>query len=345
MAEGSLAVVPQRLGSSAEGMQLAAAKNKTNLWEETRPFSKLAVQAVGVRPGADDQGVVVYVSKGTARLLKSLPKEIEDVPIIVRKIGLVSIRAEQVNKAMWEPNVFLQGERIACGSSCASAGGDAGTFGALVKIDGDDSIYMLSNNHVLAGCNHIPPGMPILSPSPDDARPGLLAPQSIAELSKAVPMRSGDPRHVKPCEEDVALGLVVKPDLVSSWQGNPEEGYDTPAELVDPVQNMRVKKFGRTTGLTIGTVDSRVEEPIPIPCLAKGFKGNVWFENVWYVLGVGSRFALPGDSGSLVVTEDGQSAVGLVFSSNPGGEIGLMIPIRHVAKELGVTLLNGHGVP
>jgi hypothetical protein len=55
-------------------------------------------------------------------------------------------------------------------------------------------------------------------------------------------------------------------------------------------------------------------------------------------------FALPGDSGSLVVTEDGRAAVGLIFSSSPNGAIGHMIPFRQIAKKLGIKLRNDHGV-
>jgi hypothetical protein len=66
---------------------------------------------------------------------------------------------------------------------------------------------------------------------------------------------------------------------------------------------------------------------------------------MWYVVGDHSNFALPGDSGSLVVTEDEKHAVGVIFSSNRTGDYGLMIPIRHVLSKFGgLTLVSGHGV-
>jgi hypothetical protein len=315
LADGALAAIPYSLASADEGFQLAAAKRRPDLWEETHAFAGLAVQGVGYEEGKEKPGVVVYVTKGAARELRRFPKEIDGVPIEVRKIGLVSIRPEQTKpgKATREPNIYVRKKRIGCGGSCATGSGDAGTFGAIVAREDDGSLFMLSNNHVLASCNHIPPGMPIMAPASDDSRPGAWHPESIAELAEVIPLRSGDFRHVAPCEEDVALGLILKPDSVTSWQGD-AEGYDTPTAVADPVSGMRVKKIGRTTGLTEGVIHTAAGEPIPIPCNGRHFKGTVWYANAWYVLGSDSPFALPGDSGSLVVTRDGKTAVGLLFS-------------------------------
>jgi hypothetical protein len=59
----------------------------------------------------------------------------------------------------------------------------------------------------------------------------------------------------------------------------------------------------------------------------------------------GDPFALPGDSGSLVVPEDNASAVGLVFAANPSGEVGWIIPMSSVVGAFGgIELISGHGV-
>src|SRR5436189_4710585 len=108
MAEGSISVVPQRLGSAEEGMQLAAAKNKPALWKETEAFAGVAVQAVGHEEGREKPGVVVYATKGSARAFKSLPKAIDDVPVGVKNIGLVSVHPDKPAKATGEPNVYVR---------------------------------------------------------------------------------------------------------------------------------------------------------------------------------------------------------------------------------------------
>jgi len=351
MIEGKMTVVPQRLGSPEEGNLLAAKAKEEVAWGETFAFASVAVQAVGYSDGIDSESsekpkpeVVIYASKILVKEIKSLPPFIDGVKVRVQKIGLVSVHPYDVEGVATEPNAYTREGRVACGGSCSTATGYAGTLGALVSREGDESLFMLSCNHVLAACNQISLGMPILAPAPHDARPDSVLPVSIARLHEAVALQTGSLGIVAACEEDVALGRILDKDRVSSWQGDPNEGYDTPTEIVDPKPGLRVKKFGRTTGLTRGIVDSLVADPYPIHCQAKEFKGVVWFQNVAYVDGGDEPFAHPGDSGSLVVTDDGKGAVGLLFSSNGSGEFGQIIPMRHVTKKLGVTLINGHGI-
>lgn len=233
--------------------------------------------------------------------------------------------------------------RVCCGSSCAAATGAPGTLGALVRRANDDKLYMMSCNHVIAACNQVPIGIPILSPAPLDAQPFGDLPRAIARLSHAIPLRSGVPGIEDPCEQDVALAALLDEALVSSKQGG-SGGFDTPVDIADLKSGMKVKKFGRSSGLTHGVVESVVEGPWAIPCVTKKFKGSFWFKNFAQVVGTCKAFAIPGDSGSLVVTEDGTAAVGLVFSSYGGGEATQILPIRSVLGALGATLVNGHHI-
>ena len=112
--------------------------------------------------------------------------------------------------------------------------------------------------------------------------------------------------------------------------------------------SMRVKKVGRTTGLTFGTIEAHIVAPFPLPYKCKHFSAVVWFQGAWTVRADGAApFALPGDSGSLVVTEDGASAVGLVFAASQGatGHYGILIPIDHVLNMFhGLQLVSDHGI-
>jgi hypothetical protein len=110
--------------------------------------------------------------------------------------------------------------------------------------------------------------------------------------------------------------------------------------------NMRVKKVGRTTALTVGELEARIPTPQVISYKAAHFKGRVWFKDVWSVRALpGDVFALAGDSGSLVVTEDGRHAVGLVFAANSTGDYALIIPISCVSNSFGgLSLVGGHGI-
>ena len=159
-------------------------------------------------------------------------------------------------------------------------------------------------------------------------------------------LRSGDPHFVVPGGVDLALARVSNLGAVSSWQGEQGDGYDTPAVVSEPYSLLRVKKVGRTTGLTFGEIEARITTPTPITYNAKNFKGTVWFKDIWTVKAVdGKHFVLPGDSGSLVVSDDGNSAVGVVFAGNPSGDYGFIIPMPAAAAAFGgFGLVSGHGV-
>jgi hypothetical protein len=55
-------------------------------------------------------------------------------------------------------------------------------------------------------------------------------------------------------------------------------------------------------------------------------------------------FAIAGDSGSLVVTEDGTATVGLIFAAS--GQYGCFTPLKYILQELGGgELVGGHEIP
>jgi len=313
---------------------------------EDAGFAGLAVQAVGYAEGGPDSKVHVYVSKGSRKAIDGVETSEGEVRIEVNRVGRLVVRPELANTATNRGHVFLRGQRVACGSSCApSTENYSGTFGAVVRKQTGSQLYILSNNHVLAACNHTPVGMPILSPSSMDASPNVRAPGEIARHAEICELRSGVPALVNPCREDLALARVAAPDAVSSWQGDAENGYDTPRNVAPLVSGMRVKKFGRTTGLTTGTVEAALTLAT-IPYKSRYFSATVYFDAVWTVLGdAGTTFALPGDSGSLVVTEDETASVGLVFAWSASGGYGIIIPMAHIVTCFGgLRLVQGHGV-
>jgi hypothetical protein len=83
-----------------------------------------------------------------------------------------------------------------------------------------------------------------------------------------------------------------------------------------------------------------------LPYKSDHFTAKAWFQNTWTVRAADDDlFALGGDSGSLVVTEDGKSAVGLLFAANTRGDYGIILPIKDVLTGLGnPRLVSGHGI-
>ena len=320
-------------------------------------FSGLAVQAVGhtVTDGVDESqldeqdrpGVHIYVARGSKKYLEDLPGEVGGIPCTVHNIGKLVVKPNQSAFTTNRGQLYERRKRIACGSSCAPSGRQyAGTLGALVRKKGSPkTVYALSNNHVFADCNHTAVGQPILSPSGTDGRPGIRAPREICRHSEMVELRSGEPSLVAPCREDVAIAEITDADLVSSWQGDEQQGYDTPTAIAEPKTGLKVKKFGRTTGLTSGTMQSE-QVRTDIPYEAQFFRALVWFQGVWVIRSNdGEPFALGGDSGSLVVTEDHKAAVGLIFAASMKDGTALVVPFQRIAGLFGgLGLVNKHNV-
>jgi len=113
----------------------------------------------------------------------------------------------------------------------------------------------------------------------------------------------------------------------------PSDGYGTPNKATsNATVGMRVQKYGRTTGLTKGRV--------------QGINATL---NVQYDLGVarfvgqvvigGGGFSAGGDSGSLIVVQNGSEAgnpVGLLFAG--GGGYTIANPIDDVLNRFGITI-------
>jgi len=304
-------------------------------------FGGLSVQAVGFELGkVADPSVHVYLTKMNRSVEKSLPKEVDGVPVKLSRMGRLTVCPGPLGGSHY----FEHSGRPCCGSSSApSSERYAGTLGCLIRIGEDaSSIYALSNNHVFAAGNHIPVGQPIMSPANIDSGPSQ-APRHIANHSRIIELRSGVVELVEVNRSDIAIAKLATEDAVSSWQGDQLRGYDTPSRSLPPVSGMLVKKFGRSSGYTTGTVEALSVSYLPLPYKCTHFKALAWFENVWTVRGIGGPFAIPGDSGSLVINELGDAAIGVVFAA--GGDIGWIVPMTTVQKFFGgVQLVGGHHV-
>lgn len=342
---GNYEALGSPFGSSADFAQPAAVSAFEQNFESEAGFAGLAVHSVGYTPGTETEAVIIYVTRGARKALRSLPAEVEGVPVQAQVMGRLQASPMPAMSARGAGHFFEYGGRIACGSSCAPSGENyAGTVGALVR-DGD-RLLALSNNHVFAACNHTPVGMPILAPATMDARPDRRAPTEICRHERMVELRSGDPRLVPLMTLDAAVAAIADENIVTSWQGDETTGYDTPAGIAELKSGLRVKKTGRTSALTVGVVEAFVPTPWILPYKSTKFSAMVWFKDTWTVRSAeADPFALPGDSGSLVVTEDGNGAVGLLFAANNKGDYGIIVPIQDVLNACGnLQLVSRHGI-
>ena len=278
----------------------------------------------------------------------ALPKQVHGVPTDVEEIGLVrplmagkrvatrKTKARRPPKpapsaapdVVPDPRRYRRPAQPGCsvGFRFPSQPGEpeprmAGTFGALVLADGA-SVYILSNNHVLANESQLSAGAPIYQPGLlDDNRPKK---NQIAELTRFAPL---DPTGTNAVDAAIAEVLDPKdalPDVL--FIGRPA-GVAT-AEL-----DMTVHKFGRTTSYTVGRVTS-LNTDVKITYDV----GELLFTDQIIIRSADQHpFSQAGDSGSLILERRTNHAVGLLFAGSNSHTIANHI--QAVLSQLGVNLV------
>lgn len=225
----------------------------------------------------------------------------------------------------------------------------AGTFGCLVRRE--DSVFILSNNHVLADVNQGRAGDSILQPGPAD---GGTADDRIAVLADYVPLDFGtaEPecsiadwsarllnyvagafgsrhklRAVKQTpgvnRVDAALAEPVSPDVVTREILH----IGAPTGTATGALGEAVQKTGRTSGYTRGTI-TQIDATVRIDYEGPSalFTGQL----------VASPMSQRGDSGSAVLDTAGR-VVGLLFAGSEAATI--VNPIDEVLSALNVELV------
>ena len=234
-----------------------------------------------------------------------------------------------------------------------------GTAGSLVT-DGS-KYYILSNNHVLARINEPPPFTAAFLTDytyENTTHPGLIDQDNsdgdsvctqdegdtVAHLSGYVPIdfNGGDNTVDAAMAETVSGAVDTSGEILDI--GVPD--YEPALATVD----MRVTKSGRTTGQTFGkvvAVDVTVNVGYTAECGSTDFM-VARFVNQIRIQGTGKgrnkNFSAGGDSGSLIVTDDGEyRPVGLLFAG--GRSDTFANPFDAVLTELGGVTLVGRDNP
>lgn len=192
----------------------------------------------------------------------------------------------------------------------------AGTLGGWACDTTDDSIVLLSNNHVISNLDAMPAARRIVQPSRLDG--GVLPGDVIGELKRDVTLSTvanvpGAP--LAPLTQvDAAIGTI---DVERS-----DEVIDIgPAiyEVQAPAVGMNVQKRGRTTELTTNGRITSIGGTFEVTYRNRTRKGRI--ANVFVVASTdGNKFSDSGDSGSLIFSqeagelEDTRPVVGLLFA-------------------------------
>ncbi len=184
--------------------------------------------------------------------------------------------------------------------------GNANSTGTIAAIlqplkDGDTSRYVLSNNHVLSS-NQNTFQQGIFQPGPSDEPNVANNLIGYLEFFSKIIMTSSS--SLAPNFVDVALGKLHDNVIVDA--SIPKIGSVTRME--DAWIGMPVEKCGRTSGHTHGVINS-----VDADVVVQYGTDKAIFTNQ-----IQTSFMLqPGDSGSLVVSSQNKTAVGLGFAGSP----------------------------
>ncbi len=200
-----------------------------------------------------------------------------------------------------------------------------GTFGSLLQA-ADTTQYILSNNHVLARTDTAASGE-------DDIQPGLIDVGCRATSATTV----GDFAAAPPLGSNVDAAVSQLRSGAMDAKGYIEDIGTISSNVQAPSVNLAVKKSGRTTGLTTGSVQSinaSVSVQYQRGC-GSGKKFTVSYTN--QVVVGGSSFSAGGDSGSLIVTNSScAQPVALLYAGSSSSTIGN--PIGEVLTKVGTAL-------
>jgi hypothetical protein len=229
----------------------------------------------------------------------------------VRYVGTIRARAGRRARAARGAPWYRSRQRpllIGCSVGyIASSYIMAGTLGAFVRRGSGRSLYILSNNHVLADENHYPIGEPILQPGALDR--GRTGPDAVAKLTKFVRLRANRPNLVDCAIARLDAGVAADVNTLRGLRtlAGTRRGSAEPRETVH--------KIGRTTGLRSGRITAIELDNVTV----EYDMGTLSFDDQIEIEGAERRsFSNAGDSGSLIV-DDEYRAIGLLFAGGDHG--------------------------
>lgn len=261
--------------------------------------------AVGLRADGRPEIRVLLETAG----IVGIPTALDGVPVSTRVTGRIMALSDPTTRLRPAPLGFSIGHYAIT----------AGSIGARV-IDAAGNVYVLSNNHVLANSNAASIGDAIYQPGPYD---GGTAADQVATLSAFQPIDFSGAAN----RYDAAIASTSTAVIGNASPG--DDGYGAPSATIvgdgngdgqfDDVTSLLglpVQKYGRTTGLTHGTIT--------------GVNGSVTVcYEVLYIFCTKSAlftdqliidapgFSGGGDSGSLIVTDDANhNPVALLFAGS-----------------------------
>ena len=279
--------------------------------------------AVGV--GADGRAVVKIYT--VSAHVTGLPHHLDGVPVEVEVSG--EFVAWSIGESSGTERLLSYRGQLYC---------TTGTLGALVTLASGNHAA-LSNAHVYALEGSTPQGTVQTGSAGDRIlQPGRV---DMTQQACGYPQEIGYAwigRHwafvpitfSRKANNTVDAAIALLDGTKAVANATPA-GWTPSSSPVDPTLGLVVQKYGRTTGLTTGTVTG-----VNATVLVRYDQGVARFVNQV----VTSAVSGAGDSGSLIVTNDGKNdPVALLFAGSSSTSIGN--PIKPVLDAFGVSIYSG----
>jgi hypothetical protein len=337
MVAPALAAVPR---ADAPGLKRAIEVQKQH---SPRLMGMAGVVGTAVGQRGDSTPVVkIYTEKpgvaGLPRVLNGVPVEVE----VTGKIFKLPPKPPECKGPPPRPDYCQGGDDgqkvdpkgrfnpVPIGVSTGHPAVTAGTIGARVTQVGGSGYYALSNNHVYANENQASTGEPVLQPGTYDG--GSSPADDIGHLSvyQEIYFCSGAASPDNCRENTIDAAIAINDTTRKLENYTPVDGYGIPCVTPTAASvGQAVQKYGRTTGLTKGTVDA-----ISATFYVGYDQGTARFVDQVVIKGGG--FSKGGDSGSLVVGEAQNRPVALLFAGGRG--VTIANPIDAVLGRFGITI-------
>lgn len=311
------AVMNSRTDGPTFGGHNAAAVAKAIAVQEANTEDLMKMKGVigtGVGLGTNGE-LVVRVFTSSSESTGKIAKSIGGMPVEVEEIG--EVRAFGYTGTYRPVPIGVSIGNVTPGTYCM-----AGTLGCVVIKNGEK--YILSNNHVMARENEGAIGENIQQPGSLDTKPQcyIIPSKYVATLSDFVRITASGNKM------DAAIAKYTTTDVTCAFANNTSNFPGTTP--VNATVGMAIKKVGRTSGLTTGTVTTlNVTINVQYDFGIAQFTGQV---------ATSRRFSKSGDSGSLIVTNNtAENPVGLLFAGATDGTT-IFNPIAPVLQAFGVTI-------
>ncbi len=313
-------------GNLADRLPRSREEDAAELHKQAREwFRQEGIQGLGIArritagvPQAE-RVLKVYVDRKLPRAV--LGKALIPAQVTIPSLGVsVPVDVEAIGRIRAQN--FQRHERpLFRGLSIGLQEGDGGgTLGCFVKKRGDaDTVYLLSNAHVLKGSGSPGTSAEVFQPA---VRFGDVdANHVVADFAEAVPIDFDNDHFVNRVDAAIARlrpGVEVKPSLTRGATGRFREGTE-------------VKLIGASSGTSsVGTIkDTNFEVAVDYvnPARTANFRSQV----------LCTPFTSDGDSGSTVLHRMNNKVLGLLVGGSSAASV--FTPIQFVLEELGIELM------